>query len=330
MSPHRRSRSFTASILAAACVAAPLSSAAVAAEPYPTRPIRIVVAFSAGGVIDTVTRMVGTRLEETFGQPVIVENRPGASGNIASEAVAKAAPDGYTLLAAANPVTVLPSTHGARAVDPVRAFAPITKLATQPILIAINPALRVDSVSDLIALGKRSPERLAYATAGVGTTDHLAAAMLWTRAGVEALHVPYTNTGQEIKDLLAGEIRISFIVLGTVAPYLRSGQLKALAVTGMRRVAAIPDVPTVAESGFSGFEATSWSGLLAPAGTPKDIIDTLHREVARILQLPDVRDKLVAMGMEPVGNTPEQFADEIKALVKFWPPVVKAAGIPTE
>ncbi len=312
-------------------LAIPFDSVAGATDArYPSRPIRLIVAFSAGGVMDTVARTIGERLEDALGQPVVVENRPGASGNIASDLVAKATPDGYTLLVAANAITVLPSTHGARAIDPVITLAPITKLATQPVLIAIHPALRVNSLPELIALAQRTPEKLAYATAGVGTTDHLAAEMLWTRAGVEALHVPYTTTGQEIKDLLAGEVRISFILLGSVAPYLRSGQLKALALTGRQRVAAIPGVPTVAESGFPGFEVMSWYGLLAPAGTPKDIVDALQREVARILQLPDVRERFATLGLEPVGSTPAQFGDEIRALVRFWPPVVKAAGIPTE
>ena len=297
---------------------------------YPNRPIRLVVSFSPGGTSDTLARMLGERLEAVWGQPVVVENRPGASGNIASELVARAAPDGYTLLVGGNGITILPSTHGERAIDPARAFAPVTKLVTQPILIAINPALPVASLSQLVALARAEPGRIAYASAGVGTTDHLAAALLWTRADAHLLHIPYANNGAEIKDLLQGEVKVAFITLGAVRQLLPTGQLKALAVTTSQRVAAFPDVPTVAESGFPGYEVTSWYGVLAPAGTPAEIVDRLNGEIVQALQLPALREKMRALGTEPVGNSPEQFAREIRSLVSLWAPVVKAAGIPVQ
>ena len=273
--------------------------------------------------------MLGEQLEAAFAQPVVVENRPGASGNIASELVARAAPDGYTLLVGGNGITILPSTHGDRAVDPVRAFAPVTKLVTQPILIAINPTLPVTSLQQLVQLAQAEPGRLAYASAGVGTTDHLAAALLWTRAKVDLLHVPYANNGAEVKDLIQGDVKVAFITLGAVRQFLPTGQIKALAVTTPRRVAAFPELPTVAEAGFPGYEVSSWYGVLAPAGTPDDIVNRLNREIVRALQLPAVREKIVAMGAEPVGNSPEQFAGEIKSLVAQWSPLVRAAGIAT-
>jgi tripartite-type tricarboxylate transporter receptor subunit TctC len=295
--------------------------------PYPNRPIRLVVSFSPGGTSDTLARMLGEHLEAAFGQQIVVENRPGASGNIASDLVARAAPDGYTLLLAGNGITILPGTHGERAVDPVRAFAPVTKLVTQPILVASNASLPVSTLPQLVALAQAEPGRIAYASPGVGTTDHLAAAMLFRRANAELLHVPYASNAAEIKDLVQGEVKVAFITLGAVRPFLSSGQLKALAVTTSRRVAAYPDVPTVAESGYPGFEVTSWYGVLAPAGTPPEIIRRLHAEIARVLQLSSVRDKIVALGAEPVGSTPAQFGDEIRSLVRFWAPIVEASGI---
>ena len=325
----RRDAIVLAALALALAMALPDRARAAEPPPYPSRTIRLVVAFSPGGTSDTLARLLGEQLEAAFEQPVVVENRPGASGNIASELVARAAPDGHTLLIGGNGITILPATHGERAVDPVRAFAPVTKLVTQPILIAINASLPVASLPQLVALAQADPGRIAYASAGVGTTDHLAAAMLWRRASAELLHIPYANNGAEIKDLVNGDVKVAFITLGAVRPFLLTGQLKALAVTTSHRVAAFPDVPTVAESGFPDYEVTSWYGVLAPAGTPPEIVNRLYREFARALQQPAIRERIVALGAEPVGNTPDQFRDEIRALVRQWPPIVEAAGITT-
>ena len=300
---------------------------AVAAEIFPNRPIRLIVPFGPGNQLDVFARLIGARLAESLGQPVIVENRAGVSGNVASEVVAKAPPDGYTLLLSGVLITLLPLTYGSRAVDPVTAFAPVTRLAQQPIVIAVNASYGVDSLAELIARARLEPGKIAYATSGVGTAQHIAMTMLSQRAGVEFLHVPYANTGQLIGDLLAGQIPVAMSFPGTVEPHLKGGRLKALAVTSARRTEAWPSIPTVAESGFPGFEVLSWAGVLAPAGTPPEIIERLHREIVRILNVPEVRDVFHAQGAEIVGNTPEQFAAEIKASVARWAPVVRDAKI---
>ena len=319
-------------MIACACFAIVLAAALGAADatgpvPFPSRPIHLIVPFTAGNQLDVFARVIGTRLEESMGQPVVVENRPGVSGNVASEAVAKASPDGYTLLVSGVLITLLPLTYGSRAVDPVASFAPITRLAQQPIVIAVNASLDVNSLSDLITLARREPGKIAYATSGIGTAQHIAMTMLSQRAGIELLHIPYVNSGQLIGGVLAGEVPIAMSFPGTVEPYLKTGRLKALAVTSPHRALAWPDIPTVAESGFPGFDVLSWAGVLAPAGTPPEIIERLHREIVRILNIPEVRNVFLAQSAEPVGNTPEQFAAEIKASVARWAPVVKAAGI---
>lgn len=313
-----------------ACSVVPRQVSAAQAELYPDRPIRLVLALSAGGVMDTMIRTLAPMLEQALGQPVLVDNRPGASGNIAADIVAKAAPDGYTLLVAATSLTVLPSTQGARAVDPTHALAPISKLATQPVIIVCNPKFGVNNLTELIDRARSAPGRVAYGTAGVGSADHLTAVMLTTRANVEMLHVPYNNTGTETKDLLAGEINVAFMLLGAVEPYIRSGQLKPLAFTGRERVAGYPDVPTVAESGYPGFQVTAWYGLLAPAGTPPAIVDRLQDEFRGALQAPATRDKLHALAIDPIGSSAKQFASDLAQDIARWAGVVSAAGLRNE
>ena len=294
---------------------------------YPNRPLRLVVPFGAGSQIDIAARLVGGKLADALGQQVVVENRPGASANIGSEIVAKAPPDGYTLLMTGSLITLLPSTLGPAAVNPVTAFAPITKLAEPPIVIVVHPSLDVRTLSELIALARHRPGRIAYATAGIGTVQHLVAWIIARNAGIEMLHVPYANSGQGLKDVLAGEVPVYFTFLGPIDAHLRSGQLKALAVASNRRMRAWPDIPTVAELGFREAAADPWNGVLAPAGTPPEIVDLLYREFARIVQQPDVRDRFAQMGMEPLATSPAQFGAEIREAVARWPAIVKAAGI---
>jgi tripartite-type tricarboxylate transporter receptor subunit TctC len=323
----RRIFGFALACLAIHAGGRPAPSFAADREPYPNRPIRLIVPFAPGNQLDVFARLIGSYMADSTGQPVIVENRPGVAGNAASEAVAKAAPDGYTLLVSGVLITLLPLTYGSRAVDPVTAFAPVTRLAQQPIVIAANASLNVNSLADLIALARSAPGTIAYATSGVGTAQHVAMTMLAQRAGITLLHVPYTNSGQLIADVLSGVVPIAMSFPGTIEPHRRAGRLKALAVTSAQRALAWPDVPTVAESGFPDFDVLSWVGVLAPAGTPPEIVDRLHRAIVRILEIPEVRATFTAQSAEPVGNTPEQFAAEIRASVARWAPVVKAAGI---
>jgi tripartite-type tricarboxylate transporter receptor subunit TctC len=314
-------------MLAVALAAVPIAGHAADSEPYPSRPIRLVVPFAAGNQLDVFARLIGARLSESVGQPVLIENRQGVSGNAASEAVAKSAPDGYTLLVSGVLVTLLPLTYGSRAVDPVLSFAPVTRIAQGPIVLAVSPSLNVNSLADLIALARTKPGKLAYATSGIGTLQHIAMTLLSERAGVQFLHVPYANTGQMVSDALGGQVPIVLSFPATIGPHMKTGRLKALAVTGAQRALAWPDIPTVAESGFPGFEAVSWTGILAPAGTPPEIVERLRSEIVRILAIPEVRNVFLLENSEPLGNTPEQFAAEIKASVARWAPVVKAAGI---
>lgn len=320
---------------AALCVAAgalgwTLAAQAADAGPYPNRSIRIVVPFAAGSQMDIVARLVGNKLADAVDQSVVVENFPGASGNIGSDVVAKAPPDGYTLLMTGSLITLLPSTMGSRAVDPVASFAPISKLAEPPLLIVVHPSLNVGSLPELIALARRQPGKIAYASAGIGTVQHLTAAIIAQKAGVDMLHVPYSNSGQALKDVLSAEVPVYFAFLGPIDAYLKRGTLKALAVASNRRMTAWPDIPTVVELGYKEAATNPWNGVLAPAGTPPEIIDLLYREFARIVQQPDVRERFAQMGMEPLARTPDQFSAEIREAVTRWPPIAKRAGVRPE
>ena len=294
---------------------------------YPDRPIRIVVPFAAGSQIDIAARLVGGKLADSVGQQVVVENRPGASGNIGSDIVAKAPADGYTLLLTGSLITLLPSTLGSVAVDPVASFAPITKLAEPPIVVVVHPSLGVSTFPELIALARRQPGEIAYATAGIGTVQHLVAAIISRKAGIDMVHIPYANSGQALKDVAAGEVPVYFTFLGPIDASLRSGQLKALAAASNHRVRSWPDIPTVVELGYKEAAADPWNGVLAPSGTPPEIVNLLYREFSRIVQQPDVRERFARMGMEPMATSPDQFNAEIREAVVRWPPIVRAEGI---
>ncbi len=311
---------------AAAAVTAAMAAAS-AAEPYPDHPIRIVVPFAGGTWVDIVARLVGDKLAERVGQPVVVEDHPGASGTIAADLVAKAPPDGHTLLVGGVFLTTLPAINAPHAVDPVSSFVPVTRWTDAPILIVVNASTKVSSLAELVALARENPGRVAYATSGVGTTPHLAAAMLTQRAGVEMLHVPYANTNAALKDVLAGEVPVMFTFSGTVDALVKSGQLRIVAVTTRERNARWPDVATVAEQGFPGFDVSTWSGALAPAGTPPAVVARLDREFAAILRLPEVREKLAGLGLRVDGTAPAQFQADIKADVPKWRAVARSAGL---
>ncbi len=323
-------RAMSHALLVIVVVSASSMRDVAAADAFPSRPIHLIVPFAAGNQLDVFARLIGARMTDAMGQPVIVENRAGVSGNVASEAVARAAPDGYTLLLSGVLITLLPLTYGARAVDPVMAFAPVTRLAQQPMVIVVNATLPVHSLAELLALARKEPGKITYATAGVGTAQHVAMSMLSQRAGVAFLHVPYANSGQLVGDVLSGEVPMAISYFGTMESHLKSGRLRALAVTSLQRVAASPSIPTVAESGFPGYEFLAWTGVLAPAGTPPEVVGRLHHELVRIIDIPEVREVFHMQGAQVVGNSPEQFAAEIKSSMARWSPVVREAHIHVE
>ena len=316
-----------------ACCSASVARAAVdddEAPDYPSRPMKLIVSFPAGTAVDALARLLGVRLAAALGQRVVVENHPGAAGNIGTALAARAAPDGYTLAIVGAGATINPSLYGARAVDPVRAFAPGTQLTMQPIVVVAHPSLRGSSLGEAIALARAQPGRLAYSTPGVGTPTHIAAEMLAQRADIAWLHVPYSGAGQLLSDVISGDVPLSFTLLGAAQPFLRDGRLRALAVTTKQRIDALPGVPTIAESGYPDFEVTSWHGIVAPAGTPKPIIARLNFECAVILRDADVVGRLRAIGMETAPSTPAAFAERIASEVVHWKEVVDKAGIRPE
>ncbi len=294
---------------------------------YPVKPIRIIVGFSAGGPTDTAARLVGHKLTERWGQPVIVDVRPGAGGNIAAEYVAKAAPDGYTLLLPAFAHAVNPSLFSNLPFDTVRDFAPVAMFSSAANVLAVHPSVQARSVSDLIALAKAAPGHLTYGSAGNGTASHLAGELFNMTAGTSITHVPYKGSAPASVDLLGGHISAAFPGVAIALPHSKAGRMRALAVTSLRRSKQMPDVPTMAEAGLKGFEVVSWYGLLAPAGTPADIVQRLNAEVNRALLEPDATERLVSFGAEAVQSTPAEFAEFIRNEITKWAKVARAAGL---
>ena len=319
-----------AAIVALLLVWAALPAWAAEGAKFPDRPVHIVVPFAAGTWVDSVTRVLSDKIGEQVGQAVVVENRPGASGLLAANAVAKAPADGHTLLVGGVFLTTLVATEAPNAVDPLRAFVPVTRWTNAPILIVANPSLGVRTLADLLARARSEEGRLSYATSGIGTTPHLAAVMLTQRAHASMLHVPYANTNAAIRDVVSGEVPIMITFTGTVDALIRSGQLTALAVTTGERSSALPDVPTVAEQGFPGFDVSTWSGALAPIGTPPEVVARLHAMFARALREPDVRERITALGLAVDGADPARFAVDIAAELPRWKAVARSAGLRTD
>jgi tripartite-type tricarboxylate transporter receptor subunit TctC len=297
------------------------------AQGYPAKPIRIVVPFTPGGTTDVLARAIGQKLTASWTQPVVVDNRPGAAGNIGSEVVAKAAPDGYTLLmGTVSTHGINPGLYSKLPYDPVKDFAPVTLVAKVPNILVLHPSVPASSVTELIAHAKAKPGQLNFASSGNGTSIHLSGELFKTMAGVQMTHVPYKGSAPALTDLLGGQVSLMFDNMPTALPHVKAGRLKALAVTSAKRSPAIPQLPTMAEAGLPGFEATSWFGVLAPAATPKEIVGKLNGEIVRILKTPEVRAQLSGQGAEPVGDTPEEFAAHIKAEMAKWAKVVKESG----
>ncbi len=309
------------------CAALAVALAPAQAQQYPTRPIRFVVPYAPGGSTDTLARTIGVRLPEALGQQVVVDNRAGGNGNIGMEIVARAAPDGYTIVLGyiAN-VAIGPSLYAKLPFDPVKDFAPVTQLASSPNVLVAHPSVPAKNLKELIALAKAKPGQINFASAGVGSVGHLTGELLNGLAGVKMVHIPYKGSGQAVTDLLGGNVQLMFSGFSSTLAYIKSGRLRPLAVTGANRSAALPEVPTIAEQGFPGVEATAWYGVLAPAKTPRPIITRLNGAIVRALQLPDVKERLGNLGFEIVGSTPEQFGAYIRSEIRKWEKVVRASG----
>jgi tripartite-type tricarboxylate transporter receptor subunit TctC len=318
--------------IAVALAAAALSTGAIAQaqEWAPSRPVRIIVPI-VGSTNDVLARMVAPKLQEAIGQPVVVENKPGAGGNIGADLVAKSAPDGHTLLVGYNgPLAINATLFDKMPYDPMKDLAPITLAVKSPQYLVVNASSGITSVADLVAKAKASPGKFSYASIAMGSASHLTMEMLKLAAKVHITHIPYRGAGPAVMDLVAGNVHAAFMVPGNVQQFAKEGKLKLLASTGTRRFASTPDVPTLIELGYKEFEATSWIGFLASGGTPKPIIDRYNREIVKILNSPDITRRLHEMEFDVVATTPEQFGSWIKAEIPRWGAVIKATGAKAE
>ena len=303
-----------------------LAAGLVAAQGYPARQVRIVVPFPPGGTSDILARTIGARLAEPLGQPVVIENRPGAGGNIAADYVAKSPPDGYTLLMGTSSLAISQSLYRKLNFDLIRDFAPVTQAVNYANLLVVHPTAGVSTVNELLALARAKPGFLTYGTAGNGTPPHMTGELFKAYTGVSILHIPYKGGAPAIVDLVAGQIPMMFDNVPPLLPHVRSGRIKALAVTSLARIPVLPEVPTLHELGLKDFDAVGWNGLLAPAGTPREIVNRLHAEVARVLRIPEVRDQLTSQGADIVANSPDEFSAWIRVEVKKWAEVVRVSG----
>lgn len=311
--------------LAAVLVAA--TSFTVSAQTYPARPIRIVVAYAAGGGVDIVTRTVGQKLSELIGRPVVVDNRPGASTNIGSELVAKAAPDGYTLLMASSANATNMTLFRKPPYDTLRDFAPVTQVGCGPQVLVTSPSFAARSVKELLALARAKTGQLSYASGGNGSSQHLTGELFKQMGKVDIVHVPYKGGAPALIDVIGGQVAYMFINTLEALPHAKSGRLKVLAVASAKRTAVFPQTPTFAEAGFPGFESVAWWGVLAPAGTPKEVIGRLHAEIAKALTAPEVKERFAGLGAETVGSTPEQFGAFLREEIQRWGKVIRTLGI---
>ena len=315
-----------AAVVALAAGAAAQVVSTGSGQAYPAKAIRFIVPQAPGGTSDIVARMVALKLSEAVRQPVIVDNRNGASGTIGSAIVAKAPADGYTLLLAYTVHTTAPALYASLPYDPVRSFATITILAAAPLVLVVPPKVPAITLAEFIRFAKTAGRPLTFGSAANGSGGHLAGELFRMMSQAPVVHVPYKGTGPAMTELIGGQIDFMFAAIVPVQPHIKSGRLRAIAVSSTKRAVAAPDLPTVAESGLPGFEYVGWYGVLAPAGTPKAIIDRLHAEFVQIVQAPEMRERLLADGAEPVGNTPAQFETYLKAELARWPAIIKAAG----
>ncbi|TXI85211.1 MAG: tripartite tricarboxylate transporter substrate binding protein [Cupriavidus sp.] len=317
--------------LASVATVAALAPPAARAESYPSKPIRVVVGFPSGGAPDILARIFSEKISPSWGQPVVVDNKPGAGGNIGAEAVAHAAPDGYTLaLGTVGTHSINGALYSKMPYDMVKDFVPVILLASTPNVLVVHPSVPARNVQELIALAKSKPGGLTFGTPGVGTSLHVSGELFNTMAGTRITHVPYKGRAMAIPDLLGGHITMMFDNLPSALPVVKEGKLRALGVTSAKRSSSAPDIPTIAEQGLPGYEAESWFAVFAPAGTPKEVVSKLNAELNRIFELPDVRQKLATLGLDPVLGTPEKLASYQRSEIAKWAKVVKDSGAKAE
>jgi tripartite-type tricarboxylate transporter receptor subunit TctC len=320
---------YVAALLAVLVAAFP--GGAAFAQAYPSKPIRLIVPFAAGGGNDAVARLVGKRLADSLGQPVLVDNRPGAGGVVGAELAAKSAPDGYTLfLGGVGSHAINPNLHRKLPYDPVRDFAPVELLAQAPLVLVVHPSVPARDIAEFIAYARANPGRLNFASNGNGSSSQLAAVMFDAMAGVDMVHVPYKGLSPALADLLSGQVQLMFSSVVAILPHIKAGKLRGLATTGAKRLASLPELPTIAESGLPGYEASSWYGILAPAGTPRAVVDRLNAELTKALDQPEVRASLIAEGAEPAGGSPEVFAQHIRSEMERLGKLIRDANIRLE
>ena len=325
-------RPFGLALCAALLVAgmAQAQPAQQAASAYPLRPIRLIVPFAPGGSNDIMARLIGQKFGEAFGQQVVIDNRAGASGLIGTDLAAKAPPDGYTLLMMSLTLAVNPSLFRKLPYDTEKDLLPVTLVASAPLMLVVHPSLPAKSVKELIAHAKANPGKLNFGSGGPGTTPHLAGEMLKTMAGLQMTHVPYKGGGPALADLVGGQIQLMLENIPSTLPFVKGEKLRALGVTGLKRSALVPDLPTLDEAGLKGYEIVGWNGLFVPAGTPRAIVTRLHGETVKALAQPDMKARLATLGAEGVGSTPEEFKAFVKAEIGKWARVVKQAGLKAE
>ena len=307
-----------------------VSLGALAQEPYPSKPVRLILPFPPGGGTDLLGRLIADRLSSALGQPVVTENRGGAGGNVGAEAAAHSAPDGYTLVLVAPSLAISPTLYSKLNYDPIKDFAPIALVAQVPNVMVTHPSVPAKTLAEFIAYARANPGKLNFGSGGLGTSNHLAGELFNLRTGAGLIHVPYKGVNLAMNGVLAGEVHLVFIGVPVPAPHIKAGRLRGLAVLGRARSPLIPDVPTAAEAGLADFDVTTWYGVLAPAGTPRPIIQRLNAELTKMMQAPEIKDRLAAMGTDPLTSTPEEFAAYIKQEMARWGDVIRKANLHAE
>jgi len=302
----------------------------ISAQSFPSKPIRFIVAFAPGGGTDTVARVLATTLSDRWRQQVVVDNRPGGATIIATEITSRSSPDGHTFLIVDPSFSINPGLFAKLPYDPIKSFEPVTVVASFPLMLVVHPSIQAKSVGELIQLARDRPRSLSYASAGIGSSTHMAPEIMKATAGIDIVHVPYKGGGPAVVDLIAGQVSMGFAGIPAVLPHVQAGRLRAIAVSSEKRSLVVPDIPTVAESGLPGYEVISWQGIFTPAGVPNVIVHRLQKDLAEVAHLPNVRSRMAALGAEPVGNTPEQFAEYLRSQIASYSKVIKAAGIRAE